>query len=175
MDDFLTVEWVDLEVPQNPRNEGQVWGSFFSLLELPKAMLRSWGVPGFPGTVVCRGSDSTRILLGQLLLQLWVPVGWQWKGVGMCLSLFPGSYSLAGQQLWAGRGAHSFPTCCVSFDLVKSTPSKVKLFGKKIKPDSLTNWKWGKSSVTVNTGCALYCILLFSKLNNSFLYVYIYR
>lgn len=61
------------------------------------------------------------------------------EGRGMCLSLFPCSHSLAGQQLRAGRGAHSFPTHCVSFDLVKSTLSKAKLFGKKIKPDSLTN------------------------------------
>lgn len=84
-------------------------------------------------------------------------------------------YSQAVTPWQVSRGAHSFPTCCVSFDLVKSTLSKAKLFGKKIKPDSLTNWKWGKSSVTVNTGCALYCILLFSKLNHSFLCVYIYR
>lgn len=45
----------------------------------------------------------------------------------------------AGQQLRAGRGAHSFPTRCVPLDLVKSTLSTAKLFGKKIKPDSLTN------------------------------------
>lgn len=122
VDYFFTIEWVDLEVPQDPRNEGQVWGFFF-LLELPKEMLRSWGVPWFPGTAVWRGSDSTRIVLGQVLLLLWVPNWCQWEGVGMCLSLLPGSYSLAGQQLRAGRGAHSFPTCCVSFDLVKSTLS----------------------------------------------------
>lgn len=60
-------------------------------------------------------------------------------GGGDVFISIPGSYSLAGQQLRAGRGARSFPTHCVSFDLVKSTLSKAKLFGKKIKPDSLTN------------------------------------
>ena len=39
----------------------------------------------------------------------------------------------------AGRSARSSPSSCMSFNLMESTFRKTKLFGKKIKQDSLTN------------------------------------
>lgn len=133
------------------------------LLELPKEMLRNWGVPG----------EGQGFSLAKCCSTSGCPFGDSGSGdvfIPIPRLLFLGRSAAPGRQRH-----HSFPTHCVCFDLVKSTLSKAKLFGKKIKPDSLTNWKWGKSSVTVSTGCALYCILLFSKLNHSFLCVYIYR
>lgn len=173
VDEFLTVGWVDLEVPQDLRNAGQVWG-FFSCWSCHRKCSGAEECLGFLAPRSGEGQTAPGFSLAKCCSTSGYLFGDSAREWG-CVYPIPMQLFHAGQQLQAGRGAHSFPTRCVSFDLVKSTLSKAKLFGKKIKPDSLTNWKWGKSSVTVNAGCALYCILLFSKLNHSFLCVYIYR